>query len=684
MTNAICFKCGEEKPGALSVCISCGAIPKSDHELCLSMVLCEHLSTRAQLINYAHEIKNHFKLSAPEDYFSQAREALKDQQLIDMLRAQSALPPQLDDSNSSRARPAAKINHPQAQKIVPRSIHTTVLHKSPFAILGVTTRDSRKVIAEHAEEKSLEIDHDACQKARSDLTHPRNRLSAEIAWLPGISPRKASQLLGRLLHDPMAIREETALPTLAHCNLMAAAFEAVAVDEKAEDVAAFIQEMAYLVEELDLDEIVRDINEDRVVSGFPEIKTEQVENEILERKRFYKTAIKDALNRLPPQTLLDAITAAVDSATGNGEYSAPELIDELVDSYAVEVQGILEREAENVKTLVSEARSSAKMVRALAGNANNSTKYVEEKITPLIEQIEKVARNWDRIAQPIQLSAKARGIEHDHSHEVAYAIRNLAIDLFNSHDMLTSSNRLTVLIQELFAELPEVAELADRDIDTLTDIHAKREQAKRQSLKREAEWARAVTFSSEVGLVFKDTLSISPDGVFWKGNRYPLEAITAVRWGAVRHSVNGVPTGTDFTIGFATRGNSTVIKLKKESIYNGFLEALWRAVCIRLMIEMCETLEEGRSLNFGNIQVEDRGAVLIKHKLFGSNEKIRLSWDEVKLWRADGELVIGSKSDKKTYSSASYMNHWNTHLLDHVISEGFKKGLSKLSDYFKD
>ena len=45
MTKAICFKCGEEKFGALTACKSCGAIPKGDQELALSLVLCEHLST---------------------------------------------------------------------------------------------------------------------------------------------------------------------------------------------------------------------------------------------------------------------------------------------------------------------------------------------------------------------------------------------------------------------------------------------------------------------------------------------------------------------------------------------------------------------------------------------------------------------------------------------------------------
>jgi hypothetical protein len=67
-----------------------------------------------------------------------------------------------------------------------------------------------------------------------------------------------------------------------------------------------------------------------------------------------------------------------------------------------------------------------------------------------------VARNWDKIAQPIQLSSKARGIDHEASRDLAYEIRSLAIDLFNKHDMLAQSQRLTGLIQELFSEVPKL------------------------------------------------------------------------------------------------------------------------------------------------------------------------------------------------------------------------------------
>ncbi|MCB0229609.1 MAG: hypothetical protein KDH90_10845, partial [Anaerolineae bacterium] len=344
MGIAICFKCGSDKSGALLACAGCGTTPRSNGELALSLILTDHFSSKTQLAHYSHELHNHLKLSVPSEALAQAQEALKDPQLMAMLGAQStpgasAKPESKTASSRPTAAPLAQParNSPSPRTRTQRTLRATALHRTPFAILGVTTRDDRRRIVELAEEKSLELDHDVCQKARSDLTNPRTRLSAEIAWLPGVSPRKASQLVEGLLHDPMAVREESGLPTLAHLNLLAAAFEAVDGEHDAEDLASFIQEVAYLVDELDFEDILRDINEDRAVSGFPEVRAlDQIEAELAERKRCYRSAIKDSLDRLPSTTLVQVMTDTVEEVTLGGEDHAPELIDDLVDSYEVE------------------------------------------------------------------------------------------------------------------------------------------------------------------------------------------------------------------------------------------------------------------------------------------------------------------------------------------------------------
>lgn len=666
MTTAICFKCGSEKTGALLACKHCNNVPITDDELIISLALCDHLSSNVQIAHYRHEIRNHQRLSVPDSVLAQAREALKDSQLISMLGARPQAARAATDSRVSK-KITATASRPMVGSLeaqLNRSLNKSHLQQNPFALLGVTTRDDRRRIVERAQEKSLEQDHDACQKARSDLTNPRTRLRIEIAWLPGVSPRKAVQLVSMLHSDPMSIRKETGLPTLAHLNLLAAAFEVVDGNDSADDISEFIQEIALLVDDLSAENVLRDINEDRAVSGFPEVKDiDQVESELSERKRYYCNAIKNALNKLSPVALVETMTMVVDDITCGGEDLAPELIDDLVDSYTVEAQGFLQKEAENIKILIKAARDAAK-----SG---------EKVLKPIVDKLEAVARNWDKVAQPIQLSAKARGIDHEPSHEIAYSIRSLAIDLYNEHDMLDQSQQITGLIQELFAELPEVVDRVEQDAEALADIF----QHRKQSEVKRKEWEREITYQAEVGIMFKETLSISPQGLAWKHQRYPLDAVTRVRWGGVRHSVNGIPTGTTYTLAFGDNQSEAVVEVRKESTYTTFLEKFWRAVGFRLLTELFEMLKSGHEVHFGEATLRDDSVTLVKHKFLGANEQIRYSWDQVHIWTADGAFYIGSKDDKKAYVGLSYIHVANTHILEQAIRMAFKKpGVRRLSD----
>lgn len=668
MQHAICFKCGYEKSGPLESCRHCNVAPQTNSECAVSLALSHHFSTETQLVQYHHELSRSSKLSVPQGTLVRALSALKDPRFRATLRAEQDAPQTTAQiSTSPLPEPFQRALPLHGQSGTARRAIVTVLDRSPFATLGATTRDDRKRIVELAEEKSLELDPEVSQKARSALTNPRTRLSAEMGWLPGVSPRKAFQLVEDLRSDPMAARETSGVPTLAHLNLLAAALEFADGGTDATDLTNFIREVAGLSEVLNPAEILRDINEDRAVSGFPAVQgIDQIEAELGERKRYYRNSIKDALNRLPTKLLIRVLTDAVDGATSGGEDHGPALIDDLVDSYEGETQSVLHREADNIDQLVKAARESAK-----AGEA---------AVKPLIDKLETVARNWDMIAQPIQLSAKARGIDHEPSRDLAYKIRSLGIDLFNDHNMLVQSRRLTGLLQELFREVPDVSERVEQDFGTLAEISKEREQA----AAREEEWVREITYHAQVGLIFKEELSISPQGIRWKGCSVPLESITRVRWGGVRRSINGIPTGTEYTIAFGDSHSEQVVELRNESTYSSFLAALWRAVCIRLVLEMVAVLEKGGSFSIGDFVVEDDGVTLVRHKFLGSNERVRLTWDDVTVWSADGSFVIGKKGDKKVYGSASYILGWNTHLIEHVIRGGFKKGIRRLSDYLKD
>jgi hypothetical protein len=517
-------------------------------------------------------------------------------------------------------------------------------------------RDSKQRIGELADEKSLTLDPAICQKARSDLINPRTRLGAEVAWLPGVSPGRAMQLVNELLQshiDPQAL---VRLPPLARANLLAASLDTVDTKITSDVIAARINELACLVEEISSEDTLRDINEDRAVAGFaPVTGKDRLEPEFAMQRRRFLSAVNGALNKLPSLSLVHAVTQAAESGTDGGKKHAPVLIDDVVDSYEVEAASTLVQEAENVRKLIHIAEDAAKTG--------------EDAVNPIIDKIEVVARNWDLLAQPIQVIAQARGIEHEQSSKLATDLRNCAAFLAREFGMLDQTKRLIALLQDVFKELPEFSESMERDAREVDDLVANRAT----SAASHEQWRKDITYRVDFGTLLKDALWISPDGVCWKKRWYPLNAITRVRWGGTRHSSNGASTYTTYTVAFGDEHSEVVVELTQQAVYSTFTDKLWKAVCSRLVTEMLQHLKSGGQVEIGTAIVQDDHIRLIKHNLFEADESVLLSWSEVKVWSQDGAFNIASKNSDDTYAALSYINMPNVHILEQAIRVMFKE-----------
>lgn len=347
-------------------------------------------------------------------------------------------------------------------------IKETALSRSSFAVIGASIRDNRQRIIALADEQSLHRDQEACQKARAELTNPRTRLSAELGWLPGVSPRRASQLLEELQVDPGALWSQQGIPALAKANLIAAALELIDAKTPQEKLTDYVVEFAQHVETVRGDDVMREINEDRLISEFPAVQNpDQIEAILAERKRdYFPNTIRDALlQRLEPQVLVSTMSATVDKATHGGKEPGPGLIHDLVDKYEVEVHGVLDVEGNTVDKLAS----------AVLNQTVGSGPSVESTMADL----ERVVRNWGQLAKPIQISFKARGIDHRPSLAIAATIRNLALELFNKHDRLVAAQRLTSLMSGVFAAIPGFLEKVEKDSTDLKDIAQSRDESAR-------------------------------------------------------------------------------------------------------------------------------------------------------------------------------------------------------------
>lgn len=340
------------------------------------------------------------------------------------------------------------------------------LLQNPFHILNASPRDNRHRILELADERSLLLDSSECMQARSDLTNPRKRLSAEVAWLPGVGPKRAGEVLSILESSPTDLLAVDRLSSIARANLLAAGLTRLP-DLNADNVSKWILEIAMAFENIDPEELRIVINEERIVSGFQEVSDLlAVDSEIQERRRHYCKVTKSALDNLSPKELVEAVTVTVASATHDGEEHGPILITDLVNSYEVEAQSFLDKEEGSIKILVEELRAAV------------DAKLQDSILAPMVNQLIQVMKNWDIVAQPIQVSAKSHGHDHDASSRVASLVRGLAIYMFNEHGKLDFSQQLTGMLQDVFAEVSKVAEITAEDADALGEIAERRKLSK--------------------------------------------------------------------------------------------------------------------------------------------------------------------------------------------------------------
>ena len=540
---------------------------------------------------------------------------------------------------------------------------------NPFFTLGATMRDDRRRIMDLAEEKSLVSDEADVRDAMAVLTNPRRRLAAEIGWLPGLGPKRISDAISILEREPAKLRGLGNLPSLARANLLADGLIRVVEQLPKREVARWIVEVADVHDDIEAEQTATLLNEERSVAGFPAISDLQiVDAELQSRRQYYRQAIKRALDQLPALSLVEVVTIAVDEATDNGDSQAPILIDDLVDSFEVEAQGFFETETKNIAVLVQGVRSAVERDEG------------HEHIGRLVSKLEEVVKNWDRVAQPIQVSARSRGTSHGLSHEIAGEIRSLAVNLINEHGLLDISKRLTALQQEVFAEVDRVVEQSEEDATALDKIAEQRSQFLAEMEARAESWKREITYEADVGVMFKDKLRISPDGVQWKGSKIPLEEIKRVRWGGTRHSVNGIPTGTTYNIFVEGERGGTTIELRKQQIYSEFVDRLWKTAGVRLLTEMLKGLRAGKRYRFGTAIVTDYGVELERRKLFSANERVPCKWTDLVIGNGDGTFYIAKKDAKKVVVELPYQEMDNVHILEVALRVFWKSTSPRLSD----
>lgn len=304
---------------------------------------------------------------------------------------------------------------------------------------------------ELAEERSLLSDSDECMAARGVLNHPRNRISAEIAWLPGVHPEHIDSVLKQLEPPHQNLLNIIGLTYIARANVLTVGLLRIS-NLSSSNIVEWLLAIAQSSEAINSDEVRAILNEDRRVSGFPEIADNSaIEDGIQEQKRYYRQVLTSVLEYLSVNEQARVLTLIIDTVTGKDKSRSPILIDDVIVSYENGVADFLKK-----KQRIIEAQDDK--IRAMV-----DAKDPDTTLRPVVNQLIQTVKDWDTIAQPIQLSTKSRGERHTDSFEIAWRVRELAVHLFNEYNKYNYSLQLLNMLLEVFEEVPEIVETIGKD-----------------------------------------------------------------------------------------------------------------------------------------------------------------------------------------------------------------------------
>jgi len=343
-----------------------------------------------------------------------------------------------------------------------------MLSENPFFILGVTPLDNRHQILALAEEKALLLDSEKCSEARNTLTTPQRRLVAEMNWFLGCSSETVDEIIDYIsaLQSGSQFEEINVceLSALAELNLKRYAFPFLPMSDVFKYKYAIL-EISRLLEAVDSEQIRIEVNEARSVSGFTLISgTTEIDTELRNIRSEISHIISQKLTGISADNAAELATMLAEKYTADERYSGSAVIDDVLSEYALQFNLELQNKKQQICKMVEHIGKSVDDIR------------VNDAIDDLIN----LMTRWDKFAQPLQLDARAKGVSHNDSEELARAVRDLAVDLHNKYAHTAASLRLATALKNIFAELPDFAERIGEDADTLSRLKTEQDEEERE------------------------------------------------------------------------------------------------------------------------------------------------------------------------------------------------------------
>ena len=308
------------------------------------------------------------------------------------------------------------------------------IKNNPFFILHASLDDNYAALQEKAGTAILLEGAIDAEKALADLLHPQKRLLAELNWFPKTPQSEIEKLLdfsekGGVLPD---FQTDSKIALINGCRCILSRWP----QEYSEGLAGTGLCIAGVLRELSWEMVVKELNESRKISGFPEIINYEVAashfleqiNEILQE--FLKN-----LKKAPEEEAQKAVLYLADAYSGTDlSYAKNLYIQKIVDSFTL--------------TVSDKAEDILRAIRSMiAGDA--ALYAVADKL-----------KKWDALTSAQRRIYKAQGIRNESSFSllndlsVFYDKKGKKKD-FRTLEGLRERTSFLELMIKVFQDLPE-------------------------------------------------------------------------------------------------------------------------------------------------------------------------------------------------------------------------------------
>ena len=262
--------------------------------------------------------------------------------------------------------------------------------RNAFEILGATPNDENERLQELFEEQQLLADDTTeIELAYAELSNPKKRIVHEVSYF-------ADESLGNYVS--LVKNEFSERPNVSETAQIIV------------DAGLFLESAA--------NKLFEQINDSRLISDFPAIEESDLSN-IIETLNNEYVALGAAYFDGITEKSLVAIFNAIVKIEDYQSY----FIDDLIEHYRLKIEDSLQEKEDKCRESFDEVERHC--------NRFNNEGVLSYFVTEKANQFVKELKEWDKLAQPLQVNMQYHGGEDEESSSFARNIRNRVIDIVN-------------------------------------------------------------------------------------------------------------------------------------------------------------------------------------------------------------------------------------------------------------